>query len=133
SARGLTTAEVLRREHRRQAADQVSIGNSVTSLRLLAALDWTAFFERHSTVEAALRTDPSGVYPRQDFATRDAYRRAVEQLARGCRRPEIDVARHALARAAEAPAVEDRRRPVGFYLVHDGPPPSHPHLASPPP
>src|SRR5207248_8749667 len=31
---GLTAGEALRREHRRQAADQVSIGNCVTSLRL---------------------------------------------------------------------------------------------------
>src|SRR5262249_23390139 len=49
-----TTAEVLRREHQRQAANQVSVGNCVTSLRLLSALDWTVFFERTSFVETEL-------------------------------------------------------------------------------
>src|SRR5262245_38134556 len=49
--RGLTAAEVLRREHQRQAANQVSIGNCVTTLRLLAALDWGQFFEQTSVVE----------------------------------------------------------------------------------
>ena len=35
--RGLDANEVLRREHRRQAANQVSVGNCVISLRLLSA------------------------------------------------------------------------------------------------
>src|SRR5262249_19527809 len=47
---GVVAAEVLRREQQRQAANQVSIGNCVTSLRLLSALDWPAFFERTSLV-----------------------------------------------------------------------------------
>ena len=52
--------EVLRREHRRQAANQVSVGNCVISLRLLSAIDWNEFFERHSLVEAVLRDEPAG-------------------------------------------------------------------------
>src|SRR5206468_5811922 len=68
SRRGLHPSEVLRREHQRQAATLVSVGNSVTSLRLLTNLDWSVFFEKTSLVEAALRADPAGVYTRQDFA-----------------------------------------------------------------
>ena len=77
---------------RRQAATQVSIGNCVTSLRLLSALDWPAFFERTSLVEAVLRDDPAGVYPLQDFATRDRYRQAVEKLSRGSETGEVEIA-----------------------------------------
>jgi len=51
-----------------------SIGNAVTSLRLLGALDWLSFFEQTSLVDAELRRDPMGSYARQDFATRDSYR-----------------------------------------------------------
>ena len=101
-AHGADTTEALRREYRRQAANQVSIGNCVTSLRLLTALDWNEFFEKSSLVEEVLRTEPTGVYVRQDFATRDRYRRAVEQLARGSHRPEVEVARRVVARAARA-------------------------------
>src|SRR5262249_21750741 len=79
------SAEVLRREHQRQALCQVSIGNCVTSLRLLRVLDWRSFVELSSLVEQELGRDPAGVYSRQDFATRDRYRRAVERLARGSR------------------------------------------------
>ncbi len=81
--RHLDANEVLRREHRRQAAGQVSLGNCVTSLRLLSALDWNIFFERNSLVEAILRDDPGRVYARQEFATRDHYRRVVEKIGAG--------------------------------------------------
>ena len=139
---GLTADKVLRRERQRQAANQVSIGNCVTSLRLLSALDWAAFFERTSRVEAVLREDPAGVYALQDFATRDRYRRVVETLSRGSRRDEVDVARRAVDLAARgraeegkrgrgeeanpdgpssAPAAdEEARRHVGYYLVDGG-------------
>ena len=46
AGRGSDPNEVLRREHRRQAANQVTVGNCVLSLRLLSAVDWNAFFEQ---------------------------------------------------------------------------------------
>lgn len=63
-----------------QAADQVSIGNSIGSLRFLGATDWRDFVEAMSSVEQLLRTDPAGIYPSMDFATRDRYRHAVEEI-----------------------------------------------------
>jgi cyclic beta-1,2-glucan synthetase len=110
--------DVLRREHRRQAANQVSVGNCVTSLRLLNAIDWTAFFEKASPVEEVLRGEPTGVYARQEAATRDRYRQAVEQLAKAAKRDEVEVAKLAVARA-EAGATP-REKHVGYYLVAEG-------------
>jgi cyclic beta-1,2-glucan synthetase len=79
--RGLPPAEELTRtENQRQAADQVSLANTITSFRALSTLDWEGFFERCSVVEAELRPDPAGIYPLCDFATRDACRHAVEEL-----------------------------------------------------
>jgi cyclic beta-1,2-glucan synthetase len=110
--------DVLHREHRRQAANQVSVGNCVTSLRLLAVVDWNEFFEEASPVEAALRAEPTGVYRRQEFATRDRYRRAVEQLSKAAKRPELEVTRLAVARAAAGRT--PRECHVGYYLVAEG-------------
>lgn len=111
-------SEILCREHRRQAANQVSVGNCVTSLRLLNAIDWPAFFEKSSLVEAVLRAEPTGVYVRQEFTTRDRYRQAVERMAKSSGRDEVEVARLAVARASSGDT--DRARHVGYYLVAEG-------------
>lgn len=68
----------------------------VRSLRVLENLDWRTFFEQHSHVERALRRDPAGVYARMDFETRDAYRKAVEELADVSPCDELQVAEAAL-------------------------------------
>jgi cyclic beta-1,2-glucan synthetase len=90
------------REQTRQTKDRISIGNAFTSLRQLALLDWRQIFEDLSQVEHVLRLDPAGVYPQMDFKTRDWYRRAVEELARGSGRPELEVAQRTVEMAAQA-------------------------------
>src|SRR4029079_17644858 len=74
---GLTTEDLVRAEGQAQAADQVSIGNSINSLRFINSNDWRQFVGEQSLVEQTLAVDPSGVYLQMDFATRDRYRHAV--------------------------------------------------------
>src|SRR3546814_6039121 len=95
-------------ENRQQAADQVSISNSIGSLRLLAMTDWREFVETMSVVDKTLRDDPAATYGRMDFATRDRYRHVVERLARRGKLDECDVARGALRLAREAAGEEGR-------------------------
>jgi cyclic beta-1,2-glucan synthetase len=124
--RGVAVEEALRAERERQAANQVTVGNCVTSIRVLSAIDWASFYEQVSLVEAQLRDDPVGVYERQDFATRDRYRQAVEELARGAQLDELAVARAVLDRCRKAPptgkspAAMERDTHVGHYLIGDG-------------
>ncbi|MFL5241176.1 MAG: glucoamylase family protein, partial [Gemmataceae bacterium] len=120
SYHGTNTTEILRREHQRQAANQVSIGNCVTSLRLLAALDWNTFFEETSLVEKALRRDPANIYARQDFATRDRYRRTLEKMARASQRSELEVTDKILSLAQVGAPNDVRRQHVGYYIADDG-------------
>ncbi len=112
------------REQDRQTKDQISISNAFTSLRQLALLDWRRMFERLSHVERLLRRDPSGIYAKMDFATRDRYRRVVEEIARQSGQPEEHVAQGAIdlaARAGGAAATGDERRiHVGTYLIGEG-------------
>ena len=115
--RGSEPNDVLRREQSRQAANQVTVGNCVLSLRLLSAVDWNAFFEQTSHVEAILREDPSGIYPRQDFATSDRYRRGVEMIARGSKADEIEVARRAVELARRGHGSSEPLDHVGYYLI----------------
>jgi cyclic beta-1,2-glucan synthetase len=115
--RGLNVHDIVRRENQRQAVNQVSVGNCLTSLRLLSALDWNVFFERANLVEPLLRQDPADAYAKQDFATRDRYRQIVEKLARGSGVEEVEVARRVVQRAQGQPAP---RHHVGYYLLGPG-------------
>jgi cyclic beta-1,2-glucan synthetase len=120
SQRGFEPNAILKREQSRQAANQVTVGNCVLSLRLLSAVDWNAFFEQSSQVEAILREDPAGIYPRQDFATSDRYRRMVEMVARGSKADEIEVARKVVALAGREHGSNEPVDHVGFYLIDRG-------------
>jgi cellobiose phosphorylase len=119
---GLMIEQLVRGEGQAQAADQVSMGNSIGSLRFLIAHDWRRFVSQHSVVERTLAGDPSGVYASMDFATRDRYRHAVEAIARRSRAAENEVAAKAiqLAEACRREKPDDRRAHVGYFLVDRG-------------
>jgi cyclic beta-1,2-glucan synthetase len=123
ASQGTNADEALRIERQTQSANQVSVGNAVTSMRTITATNWSDFFENLSAVEAILREDPSGDYAGMDFATRDRYRHVVERIAKRTRRGEPEVARLVLE-AARDERVDDasdaRRTHVGYYLVGAG-------------
>jgi hypothetical protein len=87
-----SSKEITGLEHQLQAEMQVSIGNSITGLRLISEIDWTEIFESLSRVEKILRQDPCGIYALMDFESRDYYRHEVEKLARAFGTSEIFVA-----------------------------------------
>jgi len=127
SESGQTTKQLVQSENQQQAADQVSMSNSIGSLRFLGAMDWREFVETMSVVEQALRKETSGVYGRMDFSTRDRYRHVVEKIAKSSRLSESEVAAAAVRLAREAAArkdaavdLDDRSAHVGFYLVDKG-------------
>jgi len=120
---GLSIAQLVQSENQQQAADQVSISNSIGSLRLLAATDWHAFVETLSIAERTLCEDPGGVYGRMDFATRDHYRHVLEKIARRSGLAEEQVARQCVQLALQAAAGaggDCRAAHVGCYLVGEG-------------
>ncbi|WP_240695913.1 GH36-type glycosyl hydrolase domain-containing protein [Candidatus Chloroploca sp. Khr17] len=118
-----TTIEALiHEEHQRQAANQVSVGNTISSMRTLGAINWPDWFAKMSQIELLLCRDPAGAYARSTSATRDRYRHAVEDLARGARMSEDEVARRAVVLANAAAGSDARQRHVGYYLVGAGRP-----------
>ena len=77
---------MVRLEHQQLAAMNVTVRNVITSMRLISAFDWAEFFESVSFVDAILWTDNGFAAP--DFATRDRYRRAIEELSQGSQQDE---------------------------------------------
>jgi cellobiose phosphorylase len=123
SGSNLTIEQLVQSENQQQAADQLSISSSISSLRFLGAMDWRKFVETMSVVEQTLCEDPAGVYARMDFATRDQYRHVVEKIAKSSPLSENEVARAAirLAGGIEGKADgDDRANHVGYYLMDKG-------------
>ncbi|OGV72087.1 MAG: hypothetical protein A3K19_08335 [Lentisphaerae bacterium RIFOXYB12_FULL_65_16] len=123
SQQGQTIEMIQQAESQDQAADQVSIGNTITSLRRLSAIDWRDFVESLSVTEAVLRRDPTNVYGRMDFRTRDRYRHVVEGLAKKSKTAEEAVAEAALrlaAARATATTMDARESHIGYFLVDNG-------------
>ncbi len=120
---GLSIEQLVHAENQQQAADQVSISNSIGSLRFLTVMDWREFVESMSLTERILRLDPEGTYAQMDFQTRDRYRHVVEAVAKSGDIAEEDIARHAIDLAQECRAREGggtRGAHVGFYLIDEG-------------
>lgn len=116
----LTIEQLIRLEIQQQTADQVSISNSISSLRLIGTTNWRNFVESVSVVEGILRQDPAGVYAQMDFATRDAYRHSIEKIAKYSHLPERDVALKALELARQETGVSSRKRHIGYFLIDKG-------------
>jgi cyclic beta-1,2-glucan synthetase len=119
-----TTAEtVVRDVHRRQGASNVTVRNIITSLRLISDVDWQELFERLSLVDVVFAAD--GPFETMDLATRTLYRSAVEELARGSKRSELDIAGAAVLaasreRQAEPTTEQARRGDPGYHLLAGG-------------
>jgi len=130
--------QVIHAEHQRQAATQVTVGNIITSMRLLSTLDWRDFFESVSLIEPLLGADPAGAYTRMEFTTRDRYRHVIERISKRTHSNELEVGQAAVRFAEDALKTEEKGREgeaksedaryltarpeshVGFYLVDAG-------------
>ena len=115
-----TIEQLVHAEGQSQATAQVSVSNSIGSLRLLEAMDWRDFVETLSQVEQILRQDPAGVHARMDFTSRDHYRHVVEDIAHRSASSESDVAHQAVALARAAAADNPAHQHVGHYLIGAG-------------
>jgi cellobiose phosphorylase len=120
---GLSIEQLVHQESQNQAADQVSVSHSISSIRSLSSMDWKEFVESLSVVEEILRLDPTDTYRGMDFTTRDRYRHSVEFFARHSGLAEAEVARCAnqlAAKSALEKGREDRTAHVGYFLIDDG-------------
>lgn len=121
--KGLTIEQVVQDENRQQAANQVSVANSINSMRFVDEMDWHTFIETVSIMEHILREDISGTYEHMDFNSRDRYRHVIEDIARRSSLTEIEVAKTVMRLTRESSAGrngENQASHVGYYLVGKG-------------
>src|SRR4029079_2964876 len=123
SALGTSSNDLVLQENQKQATDQVSVRNSISTLRFIGATDWREFVETLNSVEQVLRQDSTGTYPLMDFDTRDSYRHVVERISKSCDLSETEVAQKAIE-FTQQHRIDDpgskRKEHVGYYLVDKG-------------
>ncbi len=118
--------EVVRHAQLRQGASNVTVRNVITSMRLISDIDWAELFESVSLVDEQLRA--ASAFATMDFPTRNLYRSAIEQLARGSSSSELEVVEHALhgscvaAAAAVNASDAERAGDPGYHLIAEGRP-----------
>ena len=129
AARGTTADEIVREVHQSQAAMTVTVRNIITSMRLISEVDWTELIESVSLIDSLLRAGSD--FAGMDFATRDSYRIAIEELSRGSGLSEMAITREVLRAAHMVPsgvpaATPDdpisaaRHRDPGYFLIGGG-------------
>ena len=89
-----------------QAADNLSMGNAITSLRAIGDADWPDLITRISVLMQLMLSSP--VFEAEDNTTRDQTLHAIERLAKRSQQSEIGVA-HSLLALMNAPTAA----PVG--------------------
>ncbi len=126
AAHATSADDLVREEHRRLGASNITVRNVITSMRLLSDLDWRKIFEAASLVDATLRD--GSAFGAMDFPTRDRYRHAIEELARCSPASELEVAAQVIRACQEAAdaviadpsASNPRAIDPGYHLISSG-------------
>ena len=88
-------ADVQAQQPAKQAADNLSVSNAVTSLRAIGDADWPDIVCRTSTLMRMMLTSP--VFEAEDISTRDQTLHDIERLARRTKHSEVAVAQALLS------------------------------------
>ena len=117
---GTTSEKIVAEEHQFQGAMSVTVRNIITSMRLISSVDWPAFFESVSLVDAALCAHNG--FAAMDFPTRDNYRHAIEDLSRQSSYTEIEITEKIIEKARKAAPLypDSPERDPGYYLISKG-------------
>lgn len=127
---GLTTYDVIKKEHYDLALRKVSMGNSITSIKNISRINFIDIFEKTNGVEEILLRDPSNVYSKMDYKTKSEYRDKIKKIAQKMRISEIYVASQILECAQNAydelenlnnSSVKNLKKThIGYYLIDEG-------------
>jgi len=126
SAMGVTSDEIVSLEHNNQSAANVTVRNIITSMRLISAFDWRAFFDSVSLVDDTFKSN--SVFSTVDFTTKDYYRHNIEELAKGSQYTELDIAKLVISKTkkykseirSHGKPFDEKKADPGYYLISTG-------------
>ena len=124
NSQGSNIDTVVQSTQQRQGASNVTTRNLIASMRLISSIDWAELFEKVSLVDQKLAA--VSPFATMDFVSRNLYRDAIEQLARGSDYTEIEIVDLALAASAHAQTMttnlseSERIADPGYHLIAEG-------------
>ena len=126
---GTTVDDIIKKEHFDVAVRKVSIGNSITSLKSIARINFLEIFERINGVEDILKQDPAKQYEKMDAKTKIFYRNTIKEISKKTKLSEIYIANKCLEMSErksindvqnESEIIQPKEAHVGYYLISEG-------------
>ena len=121
---GMKISEVIQKEHYDIAILKVSLGNSIISLKEILRVNFLSLFEEINGVEDILKKDPSHIYSKMDYKTKEYYRNEIKQISEKTKISELYIAKKILELANrysdKKDTVNRKKSHIGYYLISDG-------------
>ncbi|WP_439533254.1 GH36-type glycosyl hydrolase domain-containing protein [Polymorphobacter sp.] len=118
AARGRSIAECDTIAQAALIASTASIRNVIIAMRVVAETDWGVMVEALSLADHVLRSGSN--FAAMDFASRNLYRNALEELSRGSDYAEDAVAARAIALNHDRASENDIDKDPGYFLIGAG-------------
>ena len=116
---GMSVSEAIRKEHFDIAVRKVSIGNSILSIKAIQRINFSEVFEIVNGVEELFRKDPSEIYEKMDYKTKEYYRTQIKEIGAKTKISEIYIAKKLLQLAEKEPK-GTKQNHIGYYLIDKG-------------
>ena len=116
---GITVPEAIQKEHFDTAIRKISMANCITSIKKIQRINFLEMFEEINGVEGILNKDPSKIYEKMEYKTKEYYRNAIKEIAKKTKISEIYIAKKAIE-LCEQNKIETKESHIGYYLIEEG-------------
>ena len=105
-----------------QAANQISISNTVSSLRNMGVIDWHKWFENVSKVDALLRSHEDRNFSKSDFISRNNCRNTIEAISTKLKIQESEVVKKLFNffENLDKNKISKHEKVLMYYLIDEG-------------
>ena len=116
---GITVQDAIQKEHFDIAICKTSMANCIISMKKIQRINFLEIFEKINGVEEILNQDPTNIYNKMEYKTKELYRNNIKELAKQSNISEIYISRKILELCRRT-NLQDKQKHIGYYLIDDG-------------
>ncbi len=95
------------------------MANCIISMKKIQRINFLEIFEKINGVEEILNRDPTNIYNKMEYKTKELYRNNIKELAKQSNISEIYISRKILE-LCQRPNLKEKQKHIGYYLIDDG-------------